>query len=83
MDEIPKNTFVGYLPESAGIALKDFSEDTPVFGLSDGRWAYCDALYALLSKTGPADVYISTWTAASADIQDMENLVQSTLLKSC
>ena len=74
--------FRGYNPQSAANALAPLSENQSVFGLSDGRWGFVDALWAILKKTGPADVAISTWTAAGADIEDVHALIKSALIRS-
>src|SRR5687767_5955571 len=39
-----------------------------VFGLTMGKWSLVDLVEHCLRATGPADVTVSTWTAAGADI---------------
>ncbi|WP_213452875.1 hypothetical protein [Rhizomonospora bruguierae] len=49
-------------------ALADFSRGTETYCLTFGQFSLFDAVEAVLDKTGPADVVVSTWTAASADL---------------
>lgn len=39
-----------------------------IFGLSKGQFSLIDIIEHCLSATGPADVTLSTWTAAGADL---------------
>ena len=39
-----------------------------LYGFSKGQFSLIDVIDALLAQTGPAEVAISTWTAASADL---------------
>lgn len=48
--------------------LKDFDKGREVYVMTYGQFSIMDAVDAVLEKTGPADVSISTWTAASADL---------------
>ena len=49
-------------------ALADFGQGMETFCLTFGQFSLFDAVEALLERTGPADVCISTWTAGSADL---------------
>jgi len=49
--------------------LKDFDAGMETFVLTYGQFSVWDAVEAILERTGPADITISTWTAASADLQ--------------
>ena len=49
-------------------ALADFGRGMETYCLTFGQFSLMDAIEAILDKTGPADVAISTWTAGNADI---------------
>jgi hypothetical protein len=48
-------------------SIGSLSHGCEIFCLTDGQFSLFDILEVLLEKTGPADVIISTWTAAGAD----------------
>ena len=49
-------------------ALSDFGRGVETYCLTFGQFSLMDAVEAVLEKTGPADVAISTWTAGNADL---------------
>ena len=49
-------------------ALADFGRGMETYCLTFGQFSLMDAVEAILEKTGPADVAISTWTAGAADL---------------
>ena len=49
-------------------ALSDFDRGMETYCLTFGQFSLMDAVEAILEKTGPADVAISTWTAGNADL---------------
>ena len=49
-------------------ALSDFGRGMETYCLTFGQFSLMDAVEAVLEKTGPADVAISTWTAGNADL---------------
>lgn len=49
-------------------ALADFDRGMETYCLTFGQFSLMDAVEAILDKTGPADVVISTWTAGGADL---------------
>jgi ribosomal protein L17 len=48
--------------------LAEFDRGMETFCLTFGQFSLLDAVIALLGKTGPAHVVVSTWTAGSADL---------------
>lgn len=58
--------------DNATAMLDEFAslKDIELFGFTGGQFSLMELLVALLERTGPADVSISTWTAAFADISD-------------
>ena len=53
---------------SAAEAIGPIVPGLEVFGLSKGQFSLIDIVEHCLKATGPADVVISTWTAATADL---------------
>lgn len=49
-------------------ALADFGRGVETYCLTFGQFSLMDAVEAILEKTGPADVTLSTWTAGGADL---------------
>lgn len=49
-------------------ALSDFGRGMETYCLTFGQFSLMDAVEAILEKTGPADVALSTWTAGAADL---------------
>lgn len=54
--------------QSVADAVGPIEPGCEIFGVTKGQWSLVDLLEHCLAATGPADVVISTWTAASADI---------------
>lgn len=63
--------------EDARQALKQFDGSRDIFGFTRGQFSLVDIIVALLEKTGPAELDISTWTAASADLSSLLDLLDS------
>ncbi|MAU40984.1 MAG: hypothetical protein CMF31_05110 [Kordiimonas sp.] len=61
--------------ETAFAAISEWDKNLEVFGFTKGQFSMVDLLEAVLQKTGPADVVISTWTAASADLSRVESFI--------
>jgi len=45
------------------------------FGLSKGQFSLIDVLDAVTAQTGPAELSLSTWTAARADLSRLEQML--------
>lgn len=70
--------------ESAAEAVATLERDgMELFGLTRGQFSLADLLVAILDKTGPAALSISTWTAAHADVQRMMALLESGAITGC
>ncbi len=70
--------------QSAAEAIAGLERDgTELVGLTRGQFSLADLLVAVLDKTGPAALSISTWTAASASVQSMLDLLQTGRITSC
>lgn len=57
--------------ETAGEAINKFSKTMDVFGFTKGQFSLIELLEAVLEKTGPGDLTISTWTASKADLNNV------------
>lgn len=58
-------------------AIGVIEKNTDTYILTFGQFSLIDALVVILDQTGPADVAISTWTAADADLQRSAELIES------
>lgn len=54
--------------KEAAAAIGVIERGCEIFGLSKGQFSLVDIIRHCLAATGPADVVISTWTAAGADL---------------
>ena len=68
--------------EEAAEAIGDIWPGMELFGLTKGQFSFISVLDHLLSQTGPADVVISTWTAAGAEIETAKEFLQNERIKS-
>lgn len=69
---------------SAAEAIAALERDgTELVGLTRGQFSLTDLLVAVLAKTGPAALSISTWTAASTSVQSMLELLQTGQITRC
>jgi hypothetical protein len=70
--------------QSATEAVAGLERDgMELFGLTKGQFSLTDMIEAILEKTGPADLSISTWTAANGDVSRMLQLLSSGAIRSC
>ena len=60
--------------ENARQAIRQFDQETELFGFTKGQFSLIQLLQAVLEKTGPGKVDIVTWTANSADIGEVDRL---------
>lgn len=63
-------------------ALSDLRSGHEVYCLTFGQFSLMDAIQVLLELTGPADVAISTWTAATADLTRSAEYLQDQRIRS-
>ncbi len=70
--------------QSAAEAVEHLDRDgTAVYGLTKGQFSLVDLIRAILEKTGPASLWISTWTAAGTDVTTMSELLHSGEIVAC
>ena len=65
-----------------GEAIGKIEHGCEVYGLTKGQWSLIDLIEYCLEETGPADVIMSTWTAANADIGFAKSLFTNGAIKS-
>ncbi len=63
--------------ESARKAIGDLKRGCEIYGFTKGQWSIIDVIEHCLNQTGPAHVFISTWSAAGADIKAAQNFLNS------
>lgn len=68
--------------KNVGEAVGAIDHGCEIYGLTKGQWSLIDLIEHCLSATGPADVVVSTWTAANADITFANALFKNGLLRS-
>lgn len=68
---------------AAAVVAQLERDGTELVGLTRGQYSLCDLVEAVLARTGPAQLGISTWTAASASVEAMLRLLQSGQITGC
>ena len=63
--------------ETAKQAIGEIYPGCAIFGFTKGQFSLVDLISAILDQTGPASLFVSTWTAAGADLSEAFDLVQS------
>ena len=67
---------------SARDAIGELRKGHEAFVLTYGQFSLIDALCAVLEQTGPADVVMSTWTAANAHLEKAAKLLANAEIRS-
>lgn len=62
-------TFVDVRRGPAVAAVAGLAPGVRIIGLTMGQFSLLDLILAVLDKTGPADVWLSTWTAGIRDVR--------------
>ena len=63
--------------ETAAEVIGELYPGCAIFGITKGQFSLIELIGAILDQTGPADIFISTWTAAGADLSDAHELLKS------
>ena len=63
-------------------AIGVLEKNMDIFVLTYGQFSLIDSLIAILDQTGPADVVISSWTAADAHLERSAQLIESADIRS-
>ena len=59
----------------AAVAIGTLTPGCELYGLTKGQFSLVDVVVALLAQTGPANVVVSSWTAAGSDISFANQLL--------
>ena len=65
----------GRYGETAGTVIGDLEPGCEIYGFTKGQFSCIHILEHILKQTGPADVVICTWSAASGDISAAHNML--------
>jgi hypothetical protein len=68
--------------ENAGEALGELVHGIERYFVTKGQFSLIDLIRRILDQTGPADVVISTWTSAGADIAEAFDLLDDGRIRS-
>lgn len=63
-------------------AIGTLEPGAEVYILTHGQFSLIDALIAVVEQTGPANVTLSTWTAAAADLTTAARLLEGSQIRS-
>lgn len=77
-----KKADIGKFSDSANEVVKLLKPECRIMGLTDGKFSLIDLIHAILQKTGPADVIVTTWSAGIKDANQIAWMRDTKLLKS-
>ena len=63
--------------ETAAEAIGDLYPECSIFGITKGQFSLIELISVILKQTGPADVFLSTWTAAGGDLTEAHGFLKS------
>lgn len=63
--------------KTAKEAIGELYPRCSIFGITKGQFSLIELITAILDQTGPADLFVSTWTAASADLTETGQMMES------
>jgi len=66
----------------AAAAVGPITPGCEIYGLTKGQFSLVELIGHVLDTTGPADVTVSTWTAAGADLAHIRTLLDNGNIKS-
>jgi len=66
--------------EGADAATEGFIKGCHVMGLTMGQFSLIDMIHSILKKTGPADLYIATWSAGIKDAHQVQWMRETNLI---
>lgn len=72
----------GLRGETAAMVIGDLYPGMEVYGFTKGQFCCINILEHVLAQTGPADVVICTWSAASGDIRAAHQMLKLGNIKS-
>ena len=77
-----KKADIGVFQEQgADTATSGFSKRCHIIGLTMGQFSLIDMIHSVLKKTGPADLYIATWSAGIKDATQVRWMLDTSLIR--
>lgn len=77
-----KKADIGVFQEqTADAATAGFSPGCHIIGLTMGQFSLIDMIHSILKKTGPADLYIATWSAGIKDAAQVRWMLDTSLIR--
>lgn len=67
--------------ESPDAALEQFGHGCHIIGMTMGQFSLIDLIHSILKKTGPADLYIATWSAGIKDAHQVRWLMDTDMIR--
>lgn len=67
--------------DAAKFALHGFEKDCHLMGLTMGQFSLIDMIHETLKLTGPADLYIATWSAGIKDAHQVKWMLDTDLIR--
>jgi len=68
--------------KTASEVIGKLEKKCSVFGVTKGQFSLIELIAAVLDQTGPADIFVSTWTAAGTDLTDAAEFLKDGKIKS-
>lgn len=77
-----KKADIGLFQEqNADAATAGFATGCHIIGLTMGQFSLIDMIHSILKKTGPADLYIATWSAGIKDAHQVRWMQDTNLIR--
>lgn len=67
--------------DAADCATEGFAKGCHIIGLTMGQFSLIDMIHSILKKTGPADLYIATWSAGIKDAHQVRWMLDTDLIR--
>lgn len=67
--------------DGADRATVGFAKSCHIIGLTMGQFSLIDMIHSILKKTGPADLYIATWSAGIKDAHQVKWMMETDLIR--
>ena len=68
--------------QTAAQAIGQLYPQCSIFGITKGQFSLVELIAVILQQTGPADVFLSTWTAAGGDLTEAHGFIESGAMRS-
>lgn len=77
-----KKAEIGVFQEqTADAATEGFASGCHIIGLTMGQFSLIDMIHSILKKTGPAELYIATWSAGIKDATQVKWMIDTDLVR--